>query len=280
MHASAAVVAAADGRGGTRLAVLRGEAPLLLRRTNGGGRAAEVHLVGGAAGPIGGDRLRLEIEVGVGAALCLRTVAASIALPGVNGGESRFDVVARVARGGRLSWLPEPLIAAADCRHLAVVTVDVAEGGWLCWRDEVVCGRHGERPGDVRTRTTVRYAGRTLYRQDLTIGPAAPGWDGPAVLGSTRASGSVLVVDPAWADGGSDGISRGGRTGSNGSAGRVPTAAVLGPGAALTPLAGPAILATAAAADPREVRAWLDPVTPRPDDERDQGRTLIRSAAS
>ena len=40
-----------------------------------------VHLVGGAAGPLGGDDLRLDIEVGPDAVLCVLTVAASVALP-------------------------------------------------------------------------------------------------------------------------------------------------------------------------------------------------------
>lgn len=236
------MVAVADGRGGTRLAELSGSPPLLPRRTG----PVEVHLVGGAAGPLGGDRLRLSIEVGPGATLCLRTVAASVVLPGADGTESQLEILARVAPGGRLSWLPEPLIAAAGCRHLATTTVDVAEGGWLCWREELVCGRYGERPGDVRLSTTVRYAGRALYRQDLAVGPAAPGWAGPAVLGSARAGGSVLVVDPAW----------------SWPAG-PPAAAVLGPDAATMPLTGPAMLATAVATDLRGVRARLDPVTPQ-----------------
>jgi urease accessory protein len=249
------IVAVADGRGGTRLAVLRGEPPLVLRRTgprDAGPRgpgwrdgAVEVHLVGGAAGPLGGDRLRLDIEVGPGAALCLRTVAASLALPGADGTPSRVTVTARVAGGGRLAWLPEPLIAATGCRHVADSTVDVADGGRLCWREELVCGRHGEEPGDARVGTTVRYAGRTLHRQEVSVGPAAPGWAGPAVLGGARALGSVLLVDPRWRDGRPDALALGWTE---------------GPDAALLRLAGPAVLGTALAGDLRGVRARLDPL--------------------
>jgi urease accessory protein len=242
------VVVVADG-GRSRLAELSGEPPLLPRRTGpstgpstgprAGAWPVEVHLVGGAAGPLGGDRLRLEIEVGAGAALCLRTVAASVALPGLDGAESRLDMLATVAAGGRLSWLPEPLIAAAGCRHQTTADVTVAPGGRLCWRDEVVCGRHGEETGDAVVRTTIRYAGQTLVRQDLAIGPDAPGWAGPAVLGGARATGSLVVVEPGWTVDG------------------PPPAEVWGPGAVL-PLAGPGILASAVDADPRRVRALLD----------------------
>lgn len=240
MRAAARIVAVAgDHPGRTRLVELRGESPLLPRRTG----PAEVHLVAGAAGPLGGDLLELHIEVGAGAALCVRTVAASLALPGRDGAESRMEITARVAAGGTLAWLPEPLIAGAGCRHVAVTTIEVADGARLYWRDELVCGRHGESPGDVVLRTRVRHAGRPLYRQDLAVGPEATGWDGPAVLGAARATGSVLVVDPAW-----------------GGAGRPPAAAG-GPDAALMPLAGPGVLATAVAADAAGVRAALDRLT-------------------
>jgi urease accessory protein len=239
MRATARVVAEADGAGGTRLAVLRGEPPLLPRRTGAAqaGGPAVVHLVGGAAGPLGGDDLRVEIEVGPGADLCVRTVAASLALPGRDGAVSRTELSASVAVGGRLTWLPEPLIAAAGCDHDAVSHVDLAAGARLLWREELVCGRHGERSGDVRMRLSARVEGRPLHRHELAVGPAAPGWDGAAVLGGARAVGTLLV------------------TGSLDVTDRV-----IGPSAAVLPLAGPGILVVSTGSDLREVRATLDPL--------------------
>jgi urease accessory protein len=240
MRAAARIVAEADGRGHTRLTVLHGEAPLLLRRT--GGPDVTVHLVGGAAGPLGGDELRLDVEVGPGARLRVRSVAASLALPGRTGGASGMSVRVSVAGGAVLDWHPEPLIAAAGCDHHVRTEVDVASGGTLRWRDDLVCGRHGETAGDVRIDTAIRYAGRTLYRHQLAVGPTATGWSGPAVLGGGRAVGSLVVVDPGWdVDG-------------------PPGPRVLGPDAALMPLVGPAVLATAVGADIRPVRAHLDPL--------------------
>jgi urease accessory protein len=240
MRATARVAAIAGRDGRTRLAELRGEPPLLLRRTGAStSGGVEVHLVGGAAGPLGGDLLRLEIEVGAGATLCLRTVAASIALPGRDGAVSQMRVCASVAAGGRLVWLPEPLIAAAGCRHDASSTVELSTGASLVWRDELVCGRHGEATGQARLSTAVRLAGRPLYQHELAVGPTVLGWSGPAVLGGGRAAGSVLLVDPSWTV-------------------DPPASAVLGPTAALMPLSGPAMLATATGADLREVRAQLD----------------------
>jgi urease accessory protein len=237
MQAHARVVAEADGNGGTRLARLRGEAPLLLRQTRVHAGSVTVHLVGGAAGPLGGDDLRLDIEVGPGAALCLRAVAASVALPARSGAPSRTVLTATVAAGGSLCWLPEQLVAAGGCRHATLATVELAGGASLRWRDELICGRYGEEPGDATIATSVRYAGRPLLRQSLTVGPGAPGWAGPAVLGGAKATGSLLLVDPA---------------------GPRAVPAVLGPTAVRMPLTGgPASLLSATADDAHTLRGYL-----------------------
>jgi urease accessory protein len=233
MRAVARLVAEADGRGGTRLAVLRGESPLLLRRTGArGGAGVTVHLVGGAAGPLRGDDLRVEVAVGAGAQLTVRSVAAQLALPGRAGlPASRLDIRAEVA--GRLVWLPEPLIAAAGCDHVTSTRVDIDDGGVVLWREDLVCGRHAEPTGAVRLSTTIRYAGSTLYRHDLSIAPDARS---AAVLGEYRAHGTVIAVP-----------------GLSGSFAPTDRAAIM-------PLAGPGILATVVGADIREVRAALDPL--------------------
>jgi urease accessory protein len=216
-----------------RITTLYGEPPLLPRVTGPG----EVYFVGGAAGPLGGDDLCVEIDLGPGADLYVRTVAASLALPG--DGFSRTRISARVAAGSRLTWLPEPLIAASGCAHEAVSTVELADGARLVWREELVCGRYGEEPGDARLRLVVRLDGRPLHRHELAVGPGAPGWAGAAVLGGARAVGSVLVVG----------------TEIN------PVAAT--DRAALLALGRGAQLAVATGGDLREVRSALDPVVIR-----------------
>jgi urease accessory protein len=241
MKATARITAVAEG-GRTRLVTLRSEPPILVRRT--GPRhvdgEVEVHLVGGAAGPLGGDRLRIEVTVGPGARLCVRTVAASLALPGRPGARSTLDVHASVAAGGSLRWLPEPLIAAKGCDHFSRSFVDLDGDAALAWREELVCGRHAEESGDASLESTVRLAGRTLVRQAVAVGPRAAGWAGPAVLGGARATGTLLMVDPLWTE-------------------KPPEAMLLGPHAARMPLAGgPAALAQAVGGDLRDVRAALD----------------------
>ena len=228
MKARARLVAAP----GDRLTTLHGEPPLLLRRTG----PATVHLVGGAAGPLRGDDLRLEIEVEAGAELTVRSVAAQIALPGRDGPPSRLTIEARVGAGATLRWRPEPLIAAAGCDHRAVTRVEVADGGRVLWRDDLVFGRHGEPSGSLRTRALFRYAGSTVYRHDLAVGPGAPGWAAPAVLDRAGALGTLVALPEA--------------------AGLPPP----GGDVAAMPLAGPGVVITALGADIRAVRAALDPI--------------------
>jgi urease accessory protein len=242
MHATSRLVAQARPDGNTALAACRSEPPLVLRRTGSGGPVAKVHLVSAAAGPLGGDGLRLEIEVGRGARLVLRTVAASVALPGPAGAWSRFEVRARVAAGGELVWLPEPLVAAGGCRHRMSADVEVADAGQLRWRDELIWGRYDEPGGDVVSSLTVSYAGKALLAHELALGPSAPGWNGPAVLAGARAAGSVLAAghDPLLSD-------------------AVCEMAHDSPEAtsAVLPLAGPGVLVTAVAPDALTLRRRL-----------------------
>lgn len=186
MNAHARVEARLEG-GRTRLTVLRSEPPLSLRPSG-----EEVYLVGSAAGPLGGDRLRLTIDVGDGASLTLRSIAASVALPGDGGELSRLDVHARVGRWATLRYRPEPLIAAAACRHRTTARLELALHASVEWREELVAGRHGEPPGSCWTRLVADIDGRPLLRHELRMGPDAPGWDGPAGLAGAGAVGMVL----------------------------------------------------------------------------------------
>ena len=93
------------------------------------------------------------------------------------------------------------------------------------------------------------------------VGPVADGWDGPAVLGDARATGSLLLVDPAPA--------------SDPAPPSDPVPGPLGPTAALLRLVGPALLATATGVALRAVRA--QPVRNLRVDHRRFGQQLVES---
>jgi urease accessory protein len=229
--AEAAIVAEADVAGRTRLPVLRSQAPLVLRRT-----PDAVYVVGGAAGPIGGDTLGLRIDVLDGATLCVRTAAAAVALPGPDGLESVLTVTATVGRGARLEYLPEPVVATAGARHATVIQVTLAEGASLLLRDELILGRHGEPGGASRTSLRADYAGRPLLRHALQVSGTDGVSLGPAILDGHRAVGTALWAGPATS---------------------TDIEAHSGPEVAVMPLAGPGILVTALAHDAVALRKRL-----------------------
>ncbi|MBD3007353.1 urease accessory protein UreD [Streptomyces sp. 5-10] len=239
VRATARLVAEADGRGGTALPVLAGDGPLALRRTRGGGGEACVTVVGAMSAPLGGDRITLEATVGPGARLRIGSAAATIALPGRAAGPAHYEIRLTVADGGSLHWLPEPLISARGSQLLMTTRVELAPTARLVLREEQILGRTGEPPGHLTSRLTVHRAGRPLLDQELAHGPGAPGWDGGAVLGGHRAVGQLLVVDPSYDA-------------------RPLAPRRLAETAVLTPLTGPAALATAVAPDALHLRRALD----------------------
>lgn len=228
MRGTATVVAerAADGR--TVIRVVTGS-PQLVPRVTGPG---EVYLAATAGGPLGGDDLCIDIRVGAGAELTVRTVAASVVLPGT-GEPSRLAVCADVGDGGCLKWLPGPTVAAAGCDHLTSNVVHLGPNARLVLREELVAGRHDEPSGIVRSRLYVDRAGAPVLAQTLTLGDESipPGIP-------SRAVGSLLTV---------------------GLPGDEPDAKVLGPWAAVMPLAHEgAALVSVLAGDARSLRSLLD----------------------
>ncbi|MBL7491372.1 urease accessory protein UreD [Frankia sp. AgB1.9] len=316
-HAVVRVEAGPDGS--ARVTELRSAVPLVMRHTSTSpaanlvpGLPAEarrledlvppalpmvtVHLVGAAAGPLTGDQLRLDISVGTGVRLVLRSVAATLAMPGHGAGPSVLEIHADVAPGGALDLLPEPTVAVRGCWHRMVGRATVAAGGWLRWREEILLGRFGEPSGRIETdlRVDVRSAPaggdagsgrRPLLRQQLALGPDTPGLGGAALVGSARAVGSLLIAAPPDDDGGvptgSTGASDQARVQASGRTegsplGRAPAVGLAGlgvtasvspaepatagrvpGGAAVLPLAGPGVLVTALADDAVTLRRHL-----------------------
>ncbi|MFE3598147.1 urease accessory protein UreD [Streptomyces sp. NPDC059142] len=235
VRATARIVATRTG-----LPVLTGEGPLAPRRTRAGGPGSRVTVVGAMTAPLGGDRLAVEAEAREGATLTVDAAAATVALPSRVPAPAHYDVRLTVGEHAELRWLPEQLISAYGSELRMRTHVELAPTARLVVREEQILGRHGEAPGTLFSRLTVRRAGRPLLDQELACGPGAPaGWDGPAVLAGLRAVGQLLVVAPGF------------------EANPV-TPLLLGDTAVRTPLAGPGALVTALAPDALLLRRTLD----------------------
>lgn len=155
-----------------------------------------LYLVGGAAGPLGGDDLALDVVVGCGARLAVRSAAATLAQPGPDSLSSSAALRFVVGDGATLDWRPEPLVSVRGSDHLVDTTVSLSGAARLNLVDELVLGRAGEASGRLRVRCRVTRDGATLLAHDLDLGPGSPGWDGAAMMGGARALISVLRVGP------------------------------------------------------------------------------------
>jgi urease accessory protein len=188
VHAHAAVVVQPSGDG-CAYSTLRSDPPLLLRPTPGG-----LYLQGGAAGPLGGDQLRFDVHVTAGARLTIRSVAATIVLPGH--GPSCLDISVRVDDGAHLDWQPEPLVSVAGSRHRQRVDIEIAPSATLRWCERLVLGRSGEPPGDLVSEIRAERCGTVVLHQGQRIG--APDerdtWRNAAVVGDGRVVATELVV--------------------------------------------------------------------------------------
>lgn len=236
LRATARIAADADGG----LPLLVSDGPLALRRTRAPEPYTRVTVVGAMSAPLGGDRLAIETGVRAGARLLVDSAAATLALPGRSADPAAYDVRIDVADDGVLRWLPEQVVSVHGSHLRMRTTVELAPTARLVLREEQVLGRHGEPPGTLATRLTVRRAGRPLLDQELSFGSGAPGgWDGGAVLGGHRATGQLLVVDPAFTE-------------------KPVETRLLGEHAVIAPLAGPAALVTAVAPDALILRRLLD----------------------
>ena len=127
-----------------------------------------VHLVSSAATPLGGDSIHIRLVVEPGACLRLRTVAATVALPGAVTTESHATWTLEVA--GELDLDPQPTIVAAASRHFASTDLTLSDGGSLRLVERVQIGRTGERQGFWSGSLHADIDGTPLLRHRVELG--------------------------------------------------------------------------------------------------------------
>ncbi|AIS02359.1 urease accessory protein UreD [Streptomyces glaucescens] len=228
----------------TTLPRLHSDGPFHLRRMRPDGSTARVGIIGAMSGPLGGDRLTIDVTAGNRAALDVTTAAATLALRGPTTQPATYDVRLTAGDHATLRWLPQPLISAAGSNLQQTYTIELAPTARLLLREEQLLGRANEHAGHLVSRLLVHRAGKVLLDQQTAYGDPEPGWDGPAVLHRHRAVGQLLLVNPeARMPRGTTLLGEDSRSGC----------------AVLTPLAdGPALLATAVAPTSSRLRELLD----------------------
>ncbi|WP_434451192.1 urease accessory protein UreD [Lentzea sp. E54] len=192
MKASARLVVTVDSHGNSVVRVLRSQSPLTLVPHRRVGPVALVHLVSSVTAPLGGDSLSLTVEVGPGASLDLRGVAATLLLPGSSGAASSSEV--RFVVEGSVRYLPEPTVVTSRARHAAVVVAELDSHAELRTREVLVLGRTGETPGSLSTSVRATRCGRPVLHQQLVVGDSSV--DGSSAgLAGKRVVGTEMVLD-------------------------------------------------------------------------------------
>jgi urease accessory protein len=146
-----------------------------------------VHLVSAAATPLGGDVMRFRVVVEPGARLCLRSVAATVALPGRLTTESHACWQLDVA--GELDLDPEPTVVAGAAVHHAATTIRLTGDARLRLRERVQIGRSGEHQGFWAGSVRADVDGVPLLRHRVELGEDSVADD---ELGAPRACISEL----------------------------------------------------------------------------------------
>lgn len=188
MHSDVRLTVGPGGVRGMRVHEMVECAPVAWRRT-----PDAVYMVGTAASPVGRDDLTVSVRVLAGASLTLRSAAASVLWSGAG---TRQQIRVTVEEGAELVWSPEAMIATAGCAHRQLVSVELHPTARLRWRELVVLGRHGEAPGDVESRLRVTVAGTPVLHHVVAAGSGLAAWNGPAVLGSTKVLGQLVLAGP------------------------------------------------------------------------------------
>lgn len=185
-----------DASGVSVLRRMQCEVPLVVRVGASTDGVLELLVVNGAAGPLGGDEFHLSLTVGEGAAVRVRSVAASMVQPGPHGDASIARTQLVVGDGARLDWQLEPTVSVRGSVHTANTRLVVRGSGTARVADAVWLGRHGEASGRLTLRQRLEIDGPhscgVVLDHATTFGSQP--FDGPGAHGSWRWARSVLTV--------------------------------------------------------------------------------------
>ena len=175
----------------------RAESPLALLTPRNHGHAAWVMVASFGGGLVDGDSVRLDVDVGPGAAGLLGTQA-STKVYRCPTSTCRQDTAATVAAGGLLVMIPDPVACFATARYEQSLRLDLAADASLVLVDAFTAGRsaRGERWAFHRyaARTVVSRAGAPLVHDSILLDPAHG--ELGARLGRFDAFATLVITGP------------------------------------------------------------------------------------
>ena len=197
MEARTELVARVDASGRSRLHHVSCEVPLLFREARTDGPTLALTWVNGAAGPLGGDRLRLSLTVEEGAAVRIRSTGAAMVHPGPSGASSTFDIDIALAAGATLDGWPAPTVSVQRSRHRTSMLLTAHADASARVVESVVRGRHAEPAGRLALHQRVVVGGVPVLDQELDLADGP--FSGPGAHGPARAVLSAVTLGEAFA---------------------------------------------------------------------------------
>ncbi len=134
-------------------------------------------------GLLDGDIHELFVQVEAGAELEMRTQGATLVYPGMT--EQKIHI--RVAAGGRLRFLPHPLILAAHASLKQRIKIEIDQSSSVAFKESWVCGRvaMGERWkfAEFDNLVEIECQNQLLYRESFIVRPEKDNLTHPAICG-------------------------------------------------------------------------------------------------
>jgi urease accessory protein len=185
-------IAHVDGR--SAILGCRAESPLRLLTPDVTKLASWCYVSSFGGGLVDGDATSLEVELGVDARLVLATQASTK----IYRGASSQRLSARVAKGGLLAVVPDPIVPFAEADYRQSITIELEEDASLALTDAYTAGRsaRGERWQLTRyeSRISVRRGGVPVVLDPLCLDPA----HGPLLerMGRWDAFATIVLLGP------------------------------------------------------------------------------------
>lgn len=222
--------------GATAVVTCRAESPLKVLVPRHRGPSAWAFLATYGGGLLARDRLEVDVEVGPHATALLATQAETKVYRSACGGEALQVLRARVARGGVLAVLPDPVSPFAGARYAQEQRYVLEDGASLLFLDALVAGRtaRGERWAfdAFRSRTEVSDEKGFLIGDGLVLA-SRPGASLSDRMGRFEALAFGGIIGPAFSEGAAALLDRVGRAAARVAAPVLATASPVRGGALL-----------------------------------------------
>lgn len=185
----------------SRLVATRHCGPLRLQRPfyPEGAEHPHIYLLHPPGGLVPGDTLNIDIAVDAGAAALLTTPASGKVYDvGERALPQQQRVVARVAAGAVLEWLPQDTLFFNGARFAGETTVHLqGDAQAVLWDVSTLGRRAGNHPfveGDVTQRLSIYRDGKPLLLERLALNAASPLLDAACGLRGARTWGTLVAT--------------------------------------------------------------------------------------